>query len=118
VHESGVSILSMEVDGGDLIAMMLLPSLVTGTVGGGTSLPHQREWLTALGCAGPGGGARFAEIGARFAKIGAGFAKIGAGFEEIGAGFAPALAVSTTAALVSGQFADAHQRLGRSRRVD
>jgi hydroxymethylglutaryl-CoA reductase (NADPH) len=97
VHESGVSILSMEMDGGDLIATMLLPSLVTGTVGGGTSLPHQREWLTALGCAGPGGGARFAEIVA---------------------GFALALDVSTTAALVSGQFADAHQRLGRSRRVD
>jgi NADP-dependent 3-hydroxy-3-methylglutaryl-CoA reductase len=97
VHESGVSILSMEVDGGDLIATMLLPSLVTGTVGGGTSLPDQREWLTALGCAGPGGGARFAEIIA---------------------GFALALDLSTTAALASGQFADAHQRLGRSRRVD
>jgi hydroxymethylglutaryl-CoA reductase (NADPH) len=62
VHESGVSILSMELDGDGLIATMLLPSLVTGTVGGGTSLPHQREWLTALGCAGPGGIARFAEI--------------------------------------------------------
>jgi NADP-dependent 3-hydroxy-3-methylglutaryl-CoA reductase len=97
VHESGVSILFMEVDGGDLIATMLLPSLVTGTVGGGTSLPHQRDWLTALGCAGPGGGPRFAEIVA---------------------GFALALDVSTTAAMVSGQFADAHQRLGRSRPVD
>ena len=95
VHESGVSILSMETDDGDLIATMLLPSLVTGTVGGGTSLPRQREWLTALGCAGPGGGARFAEIVA---------------------GFALALDLSTTAAFVSGQFADAHQRLGRSRR--
>jgi NADP-dependent 3-hydroxy-3-methylglutaryl-CoA reductase len=97
VHESGVSILSMELHGDDLIATMLLPSLVTGTVGGGTSLPHQRDWLTALGCAGPGGNARFAEIVA---------------------GFALALDVSTTAALVSGQFANAHQRLGRSRPVD
>jgi NADP-dependent 3-hydroxy-3-methylglutaryl-CoA reductase len=97
VHESGVSILSMEVDGDELIATMLLPSLVTGTVGGGTSLPQQREWLTALGCAGSGGGARFAEIVA---------------------GFALALDLSTLAALVSGQFADAHQRLGRSLRVD
>jgi len=97
VHESGVSILSMEVDDGELIATLLLPSLVTGTVGGGTSLPNQRDWLTALGCAGAGGGARFAEIIA---------------------GFSLALDVSTTAAMVSGHFADAHQRLGRSRPVD
>jgi hydroxymethylglutaryl-CoA reductase (NADPH) len=97
VHESGVSLLSLELDGDDLIATILLPSLVTGTVGGGTSLPRQREWLAALGCAGDGGGARFAEIVA---------------------GFALALDVSTAAALVSGQFADAHQRLGRSRRVN
>jgi len=52
VHESGVSIYSMESDGDDLIATILLPNLVIGTVGGGTALPHQREWLTALGCAG------------------------------------------------------------------
>jgi hydroxymethylglutaryl-CoA reductase (NADPH) len=97
VHESAVSILSLEVDGGDLIATMLLPSLVSGSVGGGTSLPHQHEWLTALGCAGAGGSGRFAEIVA---------------------GFALALDLSTLAALVSGQFADAHERLGRSRRVD
>jgi NADP-dependent 3-hydroxy-3-methylglutaryl-CoA reductase len=97
VHESGVSILAMDLDGADLIATILLPSLVTGTVGGGTSLPRQRDWLTTLGCAGAGGSARFAEIIA---------------------GFALALDVSTAAALVSGQFADAHQRLGRSRRVD
>jgi hydroxymethylglutaryl-CoA reductase (NADPH) len=97
VHESGVSILSMDLDGDDLIATIVLPSLVTGTVGGGTSLPRQREWLTALGCAGAGGGKRFAEIVA---------------------GFALALDVSTAAALVSGQFAEAHQRLGRSRRVN
>ncbi|MFI5890855.1 hydroxymethylglutaryl-CoA reductase [Actinoplanes sp. NPDC051513] len=97
VHESGVSILSMERDGDDLIATLLLPALVIGTVGGGTSLPHQRQWLTALGCAGSGGGARFAEIVA---------------------GFALALDLSTTAALVSGQFADAHQRLGRSQQAD
>jgi NADP-dependent 3-hydroxy-3-methylglutaryl-CoA reductase len=97
VHESGVSVVSLELDGDDLVASILLPTLVTGTVGGGTALPHQREWLAALGCAGAGGSSRFAEIIA---------------------GFALALDVSTMAALVSGQFADAHQRLGRSRRVD
>ncbi|GAA2520173.1 hypothetical protein GCM10010423_10790 [Streptomyces levis] len=97
VHESGVSIFSMEQDGDDLRATILLPNLVVGTVGGGTALPHQRELLTALGCAGPGGARRFAEIVA---------------------GFALALDLSTMAAVVSGQFAEAHQRLGRARRVD
>ncbi|MFG2378320.1 hypothetical protein ACGFY9_43555 [Streptomyces sp. NPDC048504] len=97
VHESGVSIFSMEQDGDDLVATILLPNLVVGTVGGGTGLPHQRDLLDLLGCAGTGGGRRFAEIIA---------------------GFALALDLSTMAALVSGQFAQAHQRLGRARRVD
>ncbi|MFJ8630164.1 hypothetical protein [Streptomyces sp. NPDC093568] len=97
VHESGVSIFSVEMDGDDLIATILLPNLVVGTVGGGTGLPHQRELLALLGCAGAGGARRFAEIVA---------------------GFSLALDVSTLAAVVSGQFAEAHQRLGRARRVD
>ncbi|MYQ82932.1 MULTISPECIES: phosphotransferase [unclassified Streptomyces] len=97
VHESGVSLFSLEMDGDHLLATILLPNLVAGTVGGGTALPHQRDLLTALGCAGAGGVRRFAEIVA---------------------GFALALDVSTMAAVVSGQFADAHQRLGRARRVD
>lgn len=97
VHESGVSIFSMEQDGDDLVATILLPNLVVGTIGGGTALPPQRDVLTALGCAGAGGVRRFAEIVA---------------------GFALALDLSTMAAVVSGQFAEAHQRLGRARRVD
>ncbi|MCF1594963.1 hypothetical protein [Streptomyces muensis] len=97
VHESGVSIFSLEMDGDDLVATILLPNLVVGTVGGGTALPHQRDLLTTLGCAGAGGVRRFAEIVA---------------------GFALALDVSTMSAVVSGQFAEAHQRLGRARRVD
>jgi NADP-dependent 3-hydroxy-3-methylglutaryl-CoA reductase len=97
VHESGVSIFSLEMDGDDLIATILLPNLVVGTVGGGTALPHQRDLLDVLGCAGAGGVRRFAEIVA---------------------GFALALDVSTMAAVVSGQFAEAHQRLGRARRVE
>ncbi|MGW2051331.1 phosphotransferase [Streptomyces sp. NPDC001858] len=97
VHESGVSVFSLELDDDDLVATLLLPNLVVGTVGGGTALPNQRDLLTALGCAGAGGVRRFAEIVA---------------------GFALALDVSTMAAVVSGQFAEAHQRLGRARRVD
>ncbi len=97
VHESGVSLFSLELDGDELIATILLPNLVVGTVGGGTALPGQRDLLTTLGCAGAGGVRRFAEIIA---------------------GFALALDISTMAAVVSGQFAEAHQRLGRARRVD
>ncbi|WP_067498987.1 phosphotransferase [Actinoplanes sp. TFC3] len=97
VHESGASILSLEPDGSGLRATILLPNLVIGTVGGGTVLPHQREWLTVLGCAGEGGLRRFAEIVA---------------------GFALALDLSTIAAMAGGQFADAHRRLGRARAVE
>ncbi|MEU0213343.1 hypothetical protein [Streptomyces canus] len=97
VHESGLSVFSLETDDDGLLATMLLPNLIVGTVGGGTALPHQRDLLDLLGCAGPGGVRRFAEIVA---------------------GFALALDVSTLAAVVSGQFAEAHQRLGRARRVE
>ncbi|WP_246204251.1 phosphotransferase [Streptomyces tailanensis] len=97
VHESGSSLFSLEPDGDGLIVTLLLPNLVVGTVGGGTALPHQHELLDMLGCAGDGGSRRFAEIVA---------------------GFALALDVSTMAAMVSGQFAEAHQRLGRARRVE
>lgn len=97
VHESSVSFLSIEMDGDELVATILLPNLVVGTVGGGTALPHQRELLDMLGCSGTGGVRRLAEIIA---------------------GFALALDMSTVAAVVSGQFAQAHQRLGRGRRVE
>ena len=39
-----------------------LPNLVLGTVGGGTSLPTQRECLGILGCEGEGKARKFAEI--------------------------------------------------------
>ncbi|WP_244205414.1 hypothetical protein [Streptomyces bobili] len=97
VHESGVSLFSLERDGDGVIVTLLLPNLAVGTVGGGTALPHQRDLLEMLGCAGAGGVRRFAEIVA---------------------GFALALDVSTLAAVVSGQFAEAHQRLGRARLVN
>jgi hydroxymethylglutaryl-CoA reductase (NADPH) len=97
VHESGAGIFTLEATADGVRATMLLPSLVVGTVGGGTGLPQQRELLEALGCAGDDGAARLAEIIC---------------------GFALALDLSTGAAVAGGQFADAHQRLGRSRRVD
>jgi hydroxymethylglutaryl-CoA reductase (NADPH) len=97
VHESGAGIFALEATPDGVVATMLLPSLVVGTVGGGTGLPQQRELLEALGCAGDDGAPRLAEIIC---------------------GFALALDLSTGAAVAGGQFADAHQRLGRSRRVD
>lgn len=96
-HESGTGIVEMRNRDGGLYASMLLPALVVGTVGGGTGLPNQRDYLEMLGCAGPERAPRFAEIVA---------------------GFALALDLSTWAAVVSGQFAHAHERLGRNRPVD
>jgi hydroxymethylglutaryl-CoA reductase (NADPH) len=49
------------VDGG-LHASIRLPGLEVGTVGGGTNLPTPHEWLSLLGCAGPGKVYRFAQI--------------------------------------------------------
>jgi hydroxymethylglutaryl-CoA reductase (NADPH) len=47
---------------GGLHASIRFPGLEVGTVGGGTSLPTAREWLTVLGCAGPGTVYRFAQV--------------------------------------------------------
>jgi hypothetical protein len=96
VHESGAGILSLEAVDSGLHATMLLPRLVLGTVGGGTALPAQRDCLAMMGCAGEGKGRRLAEIVCAFAL---------------------ALDLSTGAAVVGGQFADAHERLGRKRAV-
>jgi hydroxymethylglutaryl-CoA reductase (NADPH) len=97
VHESSVGLLYLNNIDDGLYASLLLPSLVIGTVGGGTHLPRQREFLEMLGCAGPGKVSRLAEIIA---------------------GFCLALDLSTGAAIVGGQFAVAHERLGRNRPVN
>jgi hydroxymethylglutaryl-CoA reductase (NADPH) len=47
---------------GGLHASIRFPGLEVGTVGGGTNLPTPHEWLTLLGCAGPGTVYRFAQI--------------------------------------------------------
>jgi hydroxymethylglutaryl-CoA reductase (NADPH) len=49
------------VDGG-LHASIRFPGLEVGTVGGGTNLPTPHEWLSVLGCVGPGTVYRFAQI--------------------------------------------------------
>ncbi|HEV7805585.1 MAG TPA: phosphotransferase [Solirubrobacteraceae bacterium] len=97
VHESSIAILSIDAVDGGLYASMLLPALIVGTLGGGTNLPNQRDYLDMMGCAGAGKVERLAEIVA---------------------GFALALDLSTIAAVSGGQFADAHERLGRNRPVE
>lgn len=97
VHESGSAISFVEATRTGIYASMVLPSLVVGTVGGGTALPAQQQFLEVLGCRDEGGAGRLAEIVC---------------------GFALALDISTGAAVVGGQFADAHERLGRNRPVN
>jgi hydroxymethylglutaryl-CoA reductase (NADPH) len=66
-----------------------LPNLIVGTVGGGTSLPTQRECLAILGCEGEGKARKFAEIVASTLLCG-----------ELG----------IASALASGRFAQAHEQ--------
>jgi hydroxymethylglutaryl-CoA reductase (NADPH) len=95
VHESSIGHLSIEMnDDESVYASLVLPSLLIGTVGGGTGLPEQQECLQLMGCAGAGKAPAFAEIIA---------------------GFCLALELSTLSALVSDEFATAHERLGRNR---
>ena len=49
------------VDGG-LNVSIRLPGLEVATVGGGTTLPYARSWLSLMGCAGGGKVYRFAQI--------------------------------------------------------
>jgi NADP-dependent 3-hydroxy-3-methylglutaryl-CoA reductase len=96
VHESAIGHFDMQPADEGVYVSMQLPSLIVGTMGGGTHLPHQKELLEMMGCAGSGKVFRLAEIIA---------------------GYCLALDLSTLAAGVSGQFATAHERLGRSRPV-
>ncbi|MEM6348701.1 MAG: phosphotransferase [Bacteroidota bacterium] len=97
VHESSIAILQVEKVEEGLWFSLTLPALVIGTVGGGTHLPKQTEALQLMGCRGSGKVERFAQLIA---------------------GFALSLEISTYAAIVSGEFAKAHEKLGRNKPVD
>lgn len=98
VHESSVAQLHVQLaPAGGIHASLILPSLVIGTVGGGTHLPAQRALLEMMGCAGGGKVFRLAEMIA---------------------GFALALDLSTSSAVGAGEFVAAHERLGRNRPVE
>lgn len=94
IHESACGILNIEQTDDGLYLSLNLPSLVIGTVGGGTHLSKQKEALNLMGCAGNGKINRFAQLIA---------------------GFALSLEISTYAAIVSGQFAKSHEKLGRNK---
>lgn len=53
--------------GQDLSVSMFLPSVIVGSVGGGTGYPTQKEALKMIGCAGPGRKWALAETMAAFA---------------------------------------------------
>ncbi len=94
IHESATGIFKAYLKDDGLEFAVLLPSLVAGTVGGGTKLPVQKECLELMGCYGQGGLFRFAEIVA---------------------GACLSLDISTGAAIVTNDFVSAHERLGRNR---
>ena len=97
VHESAISrvdFVKRDHPDGGIRATMYIPSMVVGTVGGGTKLPTQRECLEIIDCYGVGKVKKLAEIIC---------------------GYCLALDLSTYSAVVGGHFADAHDRLGRNR---
>lgn len=96
IHESSTGILQIEQTSEGLYLSLVLPNLVVGTVGGGTHLKVPSKILELMGCKGSGKIERFAKLIA---------------------GFALSLEISTLAAIVSGQFARAHQKLGRNKPV-
>ena len=63
VVNASIGFMEMEaLENGDIYVSARLPNLVVGTVGGGTSLPTQRQCLELMECYGDGGARRFAEI--------------------------------------------------------
>ena len=83
--------LAEKIEGGLYISVRL-PALEIGTVGGGTTLPTQKEALGIMGCAGNGKALKFAEIIGSVILSGE---------------------LSTLAALSKGELAAAHAKLAR-----
>ena len=93
--ECATGFLDLDVtEDGDLYASASLPSLLVGTVGGGSGKGTAAECLAILGCAGEGGANRFAEILGAVVLAGD---------------------LSLMASFCSHEFVAAHERLGRNR---
>ncbi len=96
VVEASLGVTTAEMDGEGLYFSVMLPDLVVGTVGGGTGLPVQKACLELMG-------------------VGMGKDGEKEKLASIIGGSILAGELSLTAALASGQLAQAHQNLGRSR---
>lgn len=95
VSESAVGVTRMQITGDDkLYVSVTLPSLIVGTIGGGTALPTQKECLSLMQCSGEGTARKFAEICGAVILCGE---------------------ISIAAALSAGHFARAHKHLGRKK---
>ena len=95
VAESHAAVVHAELLADDaLYYSITIPSLIVATYGGGTGLPSQRECLEVLDCYGAGKVRKFAEIVAATVLCGE---------------------LSLGAAVVAGEWVDAHERLGRNR---
>lgn len=97
IHESSTAYLQLSRTPQGILFQLDLPNLVIGTVGGGTQLPKQAEALHLMGCNGNGKLERFAQLIAAFTL---------------------GLEISTFGAIVSGEFAKAHEKLGRNKPVN
>ncbi len=62
VSESAVGITRTELIGNDLYINVNIPNLIVGSVGGGTSLPTQKECLEIMNCYGDSNANKLAEI--------------------------------------------------------
>lgn len=94
VAESAVGSTRMEDRGGDLFMSVTMPNILVGAVGGGTGLPSQNAALSLLGISGPGAAAALAEVVAAICLCGE---------------------ISIMAAIASGDFTRAHDKLARGR---
>ena len=93
VAESAMGVTRFEINNeGGLYAAVTLPSVMVGTVGGGTSLPSQRACLELMGLSGSGNSGALAEVCAGLLLAGE---------------------LSIIAALATGDFTKAHKKLAR-----
>lgn len=97
VVKSHVDLLDVRPTSGGLYFGVTLPSLIVGTVGGGTNLPTQSECLEILGRKGGGNGGKFAEIVTAVVLAGE---------------------TSLVGAITSDEWVGAHEKLGRNRPTD
>ncbi|MFW6222125.1 MAG: hydroxymethylglutaryl-CoA reductase [Bacteroidota bacterium] len=94
VADSCMGYIYTEAMSDDLYVSLKLPSLIIGTVGGGVSLPTQRECLEIIGCYGTGKAKKLAEVVVATLMAGE---------------------ISLAASVVAGDFVSAHEKYGRNK---